>query len=67
VQKPSQKHHNLTSEGRQFRTSFFLRLKQILKVVLMGVVASIEVFWSNTANPAMQTHEGLSEARHLAV
>jgi hypothetical protein len=42
MQKPSQKHKNLTSEGRRFRTSFFLRLKQILKAALMGVAASID-------------------------
>jgi hypothetical protein len=54
MQKPSQKHKTLTSEGRRFRSSFFLRLKQIQKAALMmGVVSSIDFFWSNAANPAM--------------
>jgi hypothetical protein len=54
TQKPSQKYHILTSEGRRFRSSFYLLLKQVFKAVLMGVVSSIVFFWSNTANPAMR-------------
>jgi hypothetical protein len=53
IQKPSQKHKNLTSESKRFRSPFFLCLIQILKAVAMGVVASIELFWPNTANPAI--------------
>jgi hypothetical protein len=52
IQKLSQKHKNLTSEGRRFRSPFFLCLIQNLKAVTMGVVASIEFFWSIMANPA---------------
>ena len=51
-----QKHKNLTFEGRRFRirSSLFLRLKQILKAVAMGVVALFDwFFWSNAANPAI--------------
>ena len=55
IQKPSQKHKNLTSEGRRFRSPFFLCLMQDLKAVTMGVVASIEYFWSNMANQAIRT------------
>jgi hypothetical protein len=62
MQKPSQKHKNLTFEGRRFRSPLFLQLKQILKAVAMGVVASIEVFWSNMANPAMTV--SLPKLRH---
>jgi hypothetical protein len=46
--KPILKHKNLTS--------FFLRLKQILKAVLMGVVASIDFFGQTWPT---QPHGGL--------
>jgi hypothetical protein len=49
----SQKHKNLTSEGKRFMSPFFLCLMQTLKAVTMGVVASIEFVWSNMANPAI--------------
>jgi hypothetical protein len=44
---------NLTSEGRRFRSPFFLCLMHNLKAVTTGVVASIEFFWSIMANPAI--------------
>jgi hypothetical protein len=46
IQKTNKKHKNLTLEGKQFmnRSSFFLRLKQVLKAMLMGVVAPIDFF-----------------------
>ena len=42
IKKPSKKHKNLTSEGRRFRSPFFLCLTRNFKAVAMGVVAAIE-------------------------
>jgi hypothetical protein len=46
IQKPNFR------EGRRFRTSFFLRLKQIVKAVFMGVVASIDFFLVKHGQPS---------------
>jgi hypothetical protein len=47
IQKPSQKHQNLTSVGLRFRSSFFLCPIQNLKAVTMGMVTARALFWSN--------------------
>jgi hypothetical protein len=47
----------LTSEGRRFRSLFFLRLKQILKAVLIGVVSSID-FLVKHGQPSHTRAEG---------
>jgi hypothetical protein len=40
TQKPNQKHKNLNSEGRRFRSPFFLCQTQNFKAVAMDVVAA---------------------------
>jgi hypothetical protein len=61
IQKPSQKHQNLTSVGLRSRSPFFLCPIQNLKAVTMGMVTARVLSGSNKPNPAITAPRGAAD------